>query len=128
MTATANLVTSTTAIKHNLGVTVVAYLFTLLAFGWSILWAIALFGVWDDTQSCTTTANGTTTCSINYGYLFLMFLSYFFTQQVIQNTTHVVTAGAVGTWWFAPEESGCCAAGVRDSFIRYVRMLLLLFL
>ncbi len=33
-----------------------------------------------------------------------MFLSYFFTHQVIQNTLHVSVAGAVGTWWFAPED------------------------
>lgn len=128
VTATINLITSTTAIKHNLGVTVAAYFFTLLAFGWSFLWGISFFGVWNQTQNCTTANNGVTTCDINYGFLFLMFLSYFFTQQVIQNTTHVVTCGTVGTWWFAPEESGCCAAGVRDSFIRYVRLSLLLFL
>jgi hypothetical protein len=120
--ATANLVTATTAIKHNLGITLEAYVFALLAFGWSVLWAIALAGVWDKTYTCTTSDN-ITTCNINYGYLFLMFLSYFFTHQVIQNTVHVATAGAVGTWWFAPEDSGCCGAGVRDSFIRYVKLL-----
>jgi hypothetical protein len=120
--ATANLVTSATAIKHNLGVTLEAYIFALLAFGWSFLWAIALFGVWEQTANCTTNGN-TTTCDMNYGYLFLLFLSYFFTHQVIQNTVHVATAGAVGTWWFAPEDSGCCGAGVRDSFIRYVILL-----
>lgn len=54
-----------------------------------------------------------------------MFLAYFFTHQVIQNTLHTSVAGAVGTWWFAPEESGCCASGVRDSFCRYVHVALL---
>lgn len=115
---TANLVTAATAIKHNCGVTQEALLFALLAFGWSFLWAIALFAVWEDTYRCSTDANGFTTCDINYGYLFLLFLSYFFTHQVIQNTLHTSVAGAVGTWWFAPEESGCCASGVRDSFCR----------
>lgn len=111
-----NLITAATAIKHNCGVTQEALLAALIAAGWSFLWAIALFGVWEDTYKCD--ENGV--CSLNYGYLFLMFLSYFFTHQVIQNTLHVSVAGAVGTWWFAPEESGCCASGVRDSCCRYV--------
>lgn len=96
--ATANLVTAATAIKHNCGVTQEALLAALLAFGWSILWSIALFGVWEDTYRCTTDANGVTTCNVNYGYLFLLFLSYFFTHQVIQNTLHVSVAGAVGAY------------------------------
>lgn len=116
--ATANLVTAATAIKHNCGVTLEALFFALLAFGWSLLWGIALFAVWEDTYRETTDANGNTTYNINYGYLFLLFLSYFFTHQVIQNTLHTSVAGAVGTWWFAPEESGCCASGVRDSLCR----------
>jgi len=36
--------------------------------------------------------------SVNYGYLFLLLLSYFFTHQVIQNTTHVTVSGTVGSW------------------------------
>jgi hypothetical protein len=112
--ATSNLITAATAIKHNCGVTGEALLAAIFAAGWSFLWAIAFFGVWEDTYKCD--ANGN--CSLNYGYLFLMFLSYFFTHQVIQNTLHVSVAGAVGTWWFAPEESGCCASGVRDSCCR----------
>lgn len=94
--ATANLVTAATAIKHNCGVTQEALLAAIIAAGWSFLWAIALFAVWEDTYKCSTDANGQYTCDINYGYLFLMFLSYFFTHQVIQNTLHVSVAGAVG--------------------------------
>ena len=46
---------------------------------------------------------------VGWGYLFLLLLSYFFTHQVIQNTTHCVVAGTVGTWWFSPSDSGCGA-------------------
>lgn len=46
---------------------------------------------------------------VSWGYLFLLFLSYFFTHQVIQNTLHCVVAGTVGTWWFSPSDSGCGA-------------------
>ena len=96
--ATANLVTACTAIKANCGVTMEAYFFALVAFGWSLLWGVALFGVWEQTYRCTTNAQGVTTCDINYGYLFLLFLSYFFTHQVIQNTLQVSVVGAVGTY------------------------------
>jgi hypothetical protein len=84
--ATANLVTACAAIKSNLGVTVIAYIFVLLAFGWSILWTFALMGVWDKTYTCEV-VNGQKVCSDpNFGILFGLFISYFFTHEVIQNT------------------------------------------
>ena len=109
-----------TAVKKNCGVVFCSYFFLALAFGWSILWTIALVGIWDDTITCTVNEAGFNVCSEpNYGILFGMFVSYFFTHQVIQNTIHVVVAGVVGTWWFAPDEaSSCCSAGVCDSMKR----------
>lgn len=96
--ATANLITATTAVRNNLGITLIAYFFTALAVGWTILWTLSLVGLWDKTYSCTTNANNITTCSkANYGILFALFVAYFFTHQVLQNTVHVVTAGIVGT-------------------------------
>lgn len=94
--ASANLLTATSAIRNNCGVTLQAIFFVVLAFGWSLLWVIALLGIWDSTGSCTTT-NGVETCSDpNYGIMFVLFISYFFTHQVIQNTLQVVVAGVVG--------------------------------
>jgi len=123
--ATANLVTATTAVKYNLGVALVAYIFAALALAWACLWTLSLIGVWDVSYKCTTTVvdgNQVQTCSSSpsYGVLFAMFVAFFFAQQVLQNTVHVVTAGVVGTWWFSPEDSGCCAASVTGSFVRAV--------
>jgi hypothetical protein len=73
------MVVAGTAIKANLGVTIFAYLFTLFEIGWSVLWAIAFAGTFDATYSC----NGNT-CDVNYGFLFLLFVSFYFTQQVLQ--------------------------------------------
>ena len=96
--ATANLITATTAVRNNLGIAIIAYFFTALAVGWSLLWTLALVGLWDKTNNCTTNANEIQTCSgANYGILFALFVAYFFTHQVLQNTVHVVTAGIVGT-------------------------------
>jgi len=102
--ATANLVTACTAVRKNCGVLFVALFFVVLAFGWTLLWSVAVMGVWDEVidENIAITQQPTT----NYGYLFLLLLSYFFTEQVIQNTTHVTVAGTVGSWWFTPEEGG----------------------
>jgi len=111
--ASVNLLTACTAVKQNCGVIFVAYLYVIVAFGWSILWSIAFVGVYDQVIA---TVNGENT--INYGYYFLLFLSFFFTHQVIQNCTHVTVSGTVGSWWFSPEHSGCCSGGVMGSVIR----------
>jgi hypothetical protein len=100
-------------VKKNCGVIFVAYLYVIVAFGWSILWSIASVGVYDQVIA---TVDGEST--INYGYYFLLFLSFFFTHQVIQNCTHVTVSGTVGSWWFSPEHSGCCSGGVMGSVIR----------
>lgn len=118
--ATANLVTACTAIKANLGIAFYAYIFAFLAGAWSIGWAIAVMGVFDQTYTCTQ-VNGMDVCSNpSYGILFVLFLAFFFVQQVLQNSIHVTVAGTVGTWWYAPDECGCCASAVNSSFIRTV--------
>jgi hypothetical protein len=80
--ATVNLVTSITAIKANFGVTFFAYLFALFGVGWAILWTIAFAGVFENTYDCNDLTGVCT--DPNYGYLFLLFLSFFFTHQVLQ--------------------------------------------
>jgi len=92
-----NLLTACTAIRKNAGVVFLSFILVILAFAWTLLWAVALAGVSDtllETQEVT--INGQTfqqTNPANYGYLFLLLLSYFFTHQVIQNVTHVTVAG-----------------------------------
>lgn len=113
--AAINMKTAATAIKANIGVAFCAIFFAFLQVVWLVLWSIASIGVYDSTYSCN---NGV--CDINYGYLFLLFISLFFTQQVLQACVHVTVAGTVGTWWVAPNESGCCSRGVCTSFIRTV--------
>ena len=113
--ASVNLLTACTAVKKNCGVVFVAYAFVVVAFGWSLLWTIALAGVYD--QVIFTGVAGQVN-NVFYGYLFLLFLSFFFTHQVIQNCTHVTVSGVVGSWWFSPADSGCCSGGVIGSLIR----------
>lgn len=47
------------------------------------------------------------------------FLSYYWVQQVLQNTMHVTTAGVIGTWWFVPAEaSSFWSPALSDSVCR----------
>jgi hypothetical protein len=102
--AAANLNTALTAVRANLGLGVVAFIFLVLGFVWAVWWSIVAGTMME-----------------NYGsfVVFLFFLSYYWTQQVLSNTVHVTSAGVVGTWWFAPNEaSSCCSKAIGDSFSR----------
>jgi len=106
--ATANLVTGMTSVRSNCGVTIVAYWLSATAIVWTLIWLVALAGVYDENQT-------------NYPILFVFLLAYYFVHQVLKNVIHVTVAGVVGTWWLAPEEAkGCCSSAVKDSFFRSV--------
>lgn len=102
--AAANLNTALTAVKENMGLWFAALLVLTFALVWSVWWAVVSGGMMS-----------------NYGseIVFLFLVSYFWVHQVLQNTLHVVSAGVIGTWWFAPEEcSSCCSTALTDSFKR----------
>lgn len=80
--ASANLVTSCTAIKGNLGVMFFAYVFTIVAGVWSITWSVAFVGVYSNTSECEA---GTNKCdSPNYALVFILLVAFYFIQQVLQ--------------------------------------------
>lgn len=120
--ATANLKAATAAIRANFGVVFLSYFFTILAGLWSFVWTVAVVGIIVETSDCPEgqdqAAQDSSCGEPSYIVLFFLFLSYFFTHQIIQNSIHVTIAGTVGTWWVAPDESGCCSSGVINSFIR----------
>lgn len=102
--AAANLKTALVAIRANLGVAVIAYGLTGVAFAWTLLWMLGL---------------GSSLQDSNAGLVFGLFLSFYWVHQVISNTVHVTTAGVVGTWWFVPQEANsCCSTALTDSFVR----------
>lgn len=98
--ATVNLVTGMTAVKANWGITIAAYVMAILAALWSFVWAVAFMGVFDSAYDCEN-PDFPDTCTVSgsgYGYLFLLFLAYFFSHQVLQNAIHVTIAGVVGKY------------------------------
>jgi Plasma-membrane choline transporter len=79
--ATANLVTANTAVRANMGVTVYSVGFSLLGVLWAICWSVAYAGVSDATYSC----DANNVCSDpKIGILIVLFIAFFFVQQVIQ--------------------------------------------
>lgn len=121
--ATANLVTGSSAVLSNIGVTFSGYFFSLAGIAWSVVWTMVLAGVYFKSPqldaNCVSDADTLCARQINYGYMFLLFLSLYWTQQVFQNVVHVSVAGTVGTWWFVPEEANsCCSSAVTSSVCR----------
>jgi len=115
--AATNLVTASSAIQANMGLTFFAY-GAIFANGlWLVFWSAATFSTLFVVGGCN--AAGECQNEINSFYTFLFFLSLYWTIQVIKNVVHVTVAGTVGTWWWNPlEASGCCSKGVRDSHNR----------
>lgn len=114
--ATANLVTACKAVLDNCSVILLSYIFVLISVGFTGVFAVAFSGVYEDKKNCSSSncSNG-----MNGGIYALFILSYFFYQEVIKNTIHVIIGGTVGTWWFLPEEGkGCCSSGVLGSMKR----------
>ena len=82
--AAANLNTGLKAINTNCGTTVVAYLMTVMGMVYTLVWILALIGVYDKTADCD--KEGECKNDPNAGVMFLMFVFYFWVQQVTQNT------------------------------------------
>lgn len=99
-----NLNTALTAVKCNLGLTVVSIAFTLAAFAWTIMWFLGV---------------GDALAGSNLLVVFFLFFSYYWVHQVLQNTMHVTTAGVIGTWWFVPSEANSFwSTALSDSVVR----------
>jgi hypothetical protein len=129
--AAANLNTALTAVRQNMGLTAVAYLFLTLAFGWSVFWFLGL---------------GDALAGTNLPVVFLLFVSFYWVHQVLTNTVHVTVAGVIGTlrilliktlhtchyrslflyccsfsgtWWFIPDEANSFwSKALTESFSR----------
>lgn len=115
--AACNLVTATTAVRANLGLSILAYSTLVLMFGWSVWWMVSFTSTIYVTSGCD--GQGVCENESNGLVVFLLFLSFHWTTSVIRNTVHVTVAGVVSTWWFVPTEAASfCSSAVRDSYVR----------
>mmetsp|Transcript_9477 Transcript_9477/g.17835 ORF Transcript_9477/g.17835 Transcript_9477/m.17835 type:complete len:544 (-) Transcript_9477:251-1882(-) len=117
--AAANLVTASTAIKANMGVTVFAFGAIILNGLWMVFWSVSAYSTLFVLGGCD--VDGTCANDIPAVFTFLFLLSLYWTAQVIKNVVHVTVAGTVGTWWWTPlEANGCCSSAVTDSHKRAI--------
>lgn len=115
--AACNLATATASVKANLGVALYAYLSLLIAFGWAVFWSATSISTIFVVSDCD--ADGSCNNDINGFLIFVLFVSFYWVMQVINNVVHVTVAGVVATWWFQPHEAqSCCSQAVRDSYFR----------
>lgn len=118
--ATSILVTATTAIKANMGVTALAFGMALTLMAWFFVWTLAMMGVYSRFRTCDATSGEE--CDEGpvgqIAGLFLM-LSFYWSSEVVRNLLQVVVAGVVGTFWFAPHEANSFwSPAILDSFGR----------
>lgn len=120
--ATANLITGFEAVKSNAGITLVAYIASVVAFAWTAVWALAFVGVYNSApvvEGCDESQGTVCARDVNSAYLVFLLLSFYWAHQVFTNVVHVSVAGTVGTWWFVPDEaSSCCSSAVTSSVFR----------
>lgn len=113
-----NLVTALTALQTNWGVLFIPYIFSIVAFGYSLLWILAMIGAYTYSKP-TCDDSGVCHSSLSGGVIALFLLAFYWTQQVIKNVIHVTVAGVVGSWWFVPQEANSgCSKSVGDSLVR----------
>lgn len=118
--AASNLICAVSAVRANLGGLVIcSYVSLVILFGWTLLWTSSfLSGMYVYLKCEGMECNDDSSAGL---ISFLFFLSFYWTQQVIQNIVHVTVAGTVGTWWFSPEEANsCCSSAIRGSLFRAV--------
>ena len=116
----ANLSTALTAVKSNIGITILAFGMMLVLVIWSVLWTLSYYGIYmHATQGCTDDQcrEDKNPLAGIVGFMFL--LSFYWTSEVIKNILHVTTAGVVATFWHVPEEANsCCSPAISDSLKR----------
>ena len=117
--AGANLSVACSSVQEHRGTIGVAFLALALQFGWMVLWSACAFHVYhqnDGEVSCSINSRtGSNECTrkIAYGPYFGLLVSFYWGLQVFRNVSHTTTAGAVGSWWFRPQDTAVVGGALR---------------
>jgi len=123
--ATANIEIAMKALQDNRGLWIVAYLVTMKAYLWTLIWVCTFLQVFvfspswvydcqhyddddDDDQHASSSSFAYDTCQWSTRGRWIvvaLLLSLFWTAQVLKNIFHTTIAGVVGTWWFDPADA-----------------------
>mmetsp|Transcript_5739 Transcript_5739/g.8801 ORF Transcript_5739/g.8801 Transcript_5739/m.8801 type:complete len:526 (+) Transcript_5739:159-1736(+) len=122
--AAAHLAVAMKGISMNWGLFFLSLIASALSLAWTIIWVYGTFGFFysmnenkatDDTDESDASAEQ----AMDTVIMFLLTVSFYWTQLVIMNTLQVTVAGVVGTWLFHPSEaSSCCSPAVGSSLYR----------
>eukprot|EP00535_Pseudo-nitzschia_heimii_P009538 CAMPEP_0197187966 /NCGR_PEP_ID=MMETSP1423-20130617/16951_1 /TAXON_ID=476441 /ORGANISM="Pseudo-nitzschia heimii, Strain UNC1101" /LENGTH=909 /DNA_ID=CAMNT_0042639687 /DNA_START=107 /DNA_END=2836 /DNA_ORIENTATION=+ len=95
--AAANLNAALTGIIANPGAIFIAFVFQLLALGWSIYYTFVGGGVYDAIKIGVINESYQ---GAEYVYCGLLAVSYYWTLNVFLNIVQVTVAGVIGKWWY----------------------------
>lgn len=91
---------SATQSLHDRSATIfVAFLVAFLEIIWIIIWSFSAMSIYAYNPG----ENFRDQVSMSSVFFFLLFVSLFWTFEVLKNVSHVTTAGTVAMWWFQPE-------------------------
>jgi hypothetical protein len=93
--AASNLTSAARILKSFPGLLSIAYFAIIVQIIWIIIWNMAVVGV---LAIAVKNRHDSTTYG-NMCFIFML-LSLFWVIQVVKNTVHCITAGAVGEWWY----------------------------
>ena len=121
--ASTNLALSIRAIRSNGGLTIVAHIILCLGIFYIGYWIIAMIGLYEDSKEhCERNYDEGVICQDSKPRnvdIVLLFLNFYWAQQVIKNIIHVVTTGTIHNWWFGRVRGGfCCSRDVSDSLFQ----------
>jgi hypothetical protein len=86
--AAANLLAALSAVQTNGGIILVSISATIAVSAWTLVWILALVGVYMHKAECH---DGSCETHTNGFFFVLLFLSYYWTSEVFKNVMHVTT-------------------------------------
>mmetsp|Transcript_21370 Transcript_21370/g.42885 ORF Transcript_21370/g.42885 Transcript_21370/m.42885 type:complete len:807 (+) Transcript_21370:83-2503(+) len=99
--ASANLTTALTGVRDNLGLVGVAFFFQFLALVASIYYSFTFVGLHDAMYNGQLMISDNMKVAVDV----LLFVSYYWTYQVLRHIVMVTVAGTIGSWWFKQDSA-----------------------
>lgn len=97
--AAANLHAGLRAVRANMGIVLVAFIFQGLALGWTIYYTFVVVGVYDALD----VGDLVLTDKMKVFVYSMLGISFYWTFHVLMNIVQVTVAGTLGSWWFKPD-------------------------
>jgi len=111
--AGANLSVACEAVQAHRGTIGVSFLALVLQLAWMLLWILCAASIYRANAPVCTNAQQMCERKVAWGPYFGLLVSFFWGLQVFRNVSHTTTAGAVGSWWFRPQDTAVVGGALR---------------